>query len=42
VTSIRTLKALSPIRQVAGKINNEEFCTRFDAAEQALSELHSA
>jgi hypothetical protein len=37
LTSIRTLKALHPIRVAAEKVNNEEFCARFDAAERALN-----
>lgn len=37
VTSIRTLKALHPIRIAAQKVSNEEFCARFDAAELTLS-----
>jgi hypothetical protein len=37
VTSIRTLKALRPIRTGAGQIGNEEFCARFDAVERTLN-----
>ena len=40
LTSIRTLKALHPIRLAAKKVNNEEFCARFDAAERALNGFH--
>jgi hypothetical protein len=39
VTSIRTLKALRPIRIEAQQIGNEEFCTRFDAVERTLNGL---
>lgn len=39
VTSIRTIKALRPIRTVAGSVGAEEFCERFDTAEQELSRL---
>jgi hypothetical protein len=41
VTSIRTLKALRPIRIAAQNVSNEEFCARFDAAELALSGFRS-
>ena len=40
LASIRTLKALHPIRLAAKKVNNEEFCARFDAAERALNGFH--
>ena len=40
LASIRTLKALHPIRVAAKKVNNEEFCARFDAAERALNGFH--
>jgi hypothetical protein len=41
LTSIRTLKALGPVRAAAKTVNNEEFCVRFDVVERKLRKLHS-
>jgi transcriptional regulator with XRE-family HTH domain len=40
VASIRTIRELRPIRAAARKVNAEEFCERFDAAERELNILH--
>jgi transcriptional regulator with XRE-family HTH domain len=37
VTSPRTLNELRPVRAAAAKSGDEEFCARFDAAEQSLT-----
>jgi transcriptional regulator with XRE-family HTH domain len=37
VASVRSLNELRPVRIVAGKAGEEEFCVRFDAAERALA-----
>lgn len=42
VTSIRTLKALRPVRVAAATVGNEEFCVRFDVAEQAMTGFRPA
>jgi hypothetical protein len=37
VTSARTLNVLRPVRAAAAKAGDEEFCGRFDAAEESLT-----
>jgi transcriptional regulator with XRE-family HTH domain len=41
VTSIRTIRALGPIRRAAEKAGAEEFCEHFDAAEKELNLLRA-
>lgn len=37
LTSVRVLRELSPVREVAGVVGAEEFCGRFDAVARGLS-----
>jgi transcriptional regulator with XRE-family HTH domain len=42
VTSIRTIRALDPVRRAAEKAGAEEFCEHFDTAERELSLLRAS